>query len=150
MCRCAALNQYPACLTVARADHARAFARFDQRFFASSLLAVIFSCFKMVVGLGPLRTAALCLLLAYCIEAFAPQLSPSTRRSAATALAAKKRSTEESVLANFVATSALAAALTFGVVASPALADEYGRETEAPTLFTGENVMVGSFSLGCL
>ena len=45
-----------------------------------------------------------------------------------------------------VATSALAAALAFGVAtgAAPAWADEFGRETEAPTLFTGENVMVSS------
>ena len=102
----------------------------------------------------PLRTAALCLLLACSVVAFAPQHSTS-QRPAATALAANKgppSPEEKSAVSNVVATSALAVALAFGIVASPALADEYGRETEAPTMFTGENVMVGfifGVCIGC-
>ena len=113
---------------------------------------------KMVTGsLHVLvRSAVYCLLVCAacftCIEAFAPRLSLSPRRSAAMALhvAAEKQLAKESVVSNVVATSALAVALTVGIVASPAFADEYGRETEAPTLFTGENVMVGWLSFGSL
>jgi hypothetical protein len=38
--------------------------------------------------------------------------------------------------------SALIVLASFALVTSPVHADEYGRETEAPTLFTGETTMV--------
>lgn len=41
----------------------------------------------------------------------------------------------------FVASAILVSTLAIGDT-TPALADEYGVETEAPTLFTGESVMV--------
>lgn len=41
--------------------------------------------------------------------------------------------------ANFFVGAALMSAIAIG---GPAFADEYGKETEAPTLFTGETVMV--------
>lgn len=44
-------------------------------------------------------------------------------------------------LEKFVASAILVSTLTIGII-TPALADEYGVETEAPTLFTGESVMV--------
>ena len=43
-------------------------------------------------------------------------------------------------IGNILASAALISAIAIG--SNPALADEYGKETEAPTLFTGETVMV--------
>jgi hypothetical protein len=43
-------------------------------------------------------------------------------------------------IGSFLASAALISAIALG--SNPVLADEYGRETEAPTLFTGETVMV--------
>ena len=46
----------------------------------------------------------------------------------------------------FVASTILLSTLVLGSsTMMPALADEYGVETEAPTLFTGESVMVGLY-----
>jgi len=89
-----------------------------------------------------LTPAAVCvLLLAGSVNAFSPG---NARAYPGTALAAagNTESHAASKLSSVVATSAFAVALTLGIAAAPALADEYGRETEAPTLYTGENVMV--------
>lgn len=53
----------------------------------------------------------------------------------------------ENNVGKFLATAAL---VTTIVVAGPAFADEYGKETEAPTLFTGETVMVSYNCMCCL
>jgi hypothetical protein len=45
----------------------------------------------------------------------------------------------KNLVGNFLASAAM---MTVIAVGGPALADEYGKETEAPTLFTGETVMV--------
>jgi len=87
--------------------------------------------------------AAFCvLLMTGSANAFSPG---NTHAYPGTALSAAGESTEShaaSKLSSVVATSAFAVALSLGIAAAPALADEYGRETEAPTLYTGENVMV--------
>ena len=46
---------------------------------------------------------------------------------------------EKNVVGHFLASAAIMTAIAMG---GPALADEVGKETEAPTLFTGETVMV--------
>ena len=45
----------------------------------------------------------------------------------------------QKMVGHFLASAAMMTAIAIG---GPALADEYGKETEAPTLFTGETVMV--------
>jgi hypothetical protein len=45
----------------------------------------------------------------------------------------------QKMVGHFFASAAIMTAIAVG---GPALADEYGKETEAPTLFTGETVMV--------
>jgi len=87
---------------------------------------------------------ALCVLLTtISVNAFSPTLHGNVHACPGTALAAaNKESHAASKLSNVVATSVVAVALTLGIAAAPALADEFGRETEAPTLFTGENVMI--------
>lgn len=46
---------------------------------------------------------------------------------------------EKNVVGHFLASAAIMTAIAMG---GPALADEVGKETEAPTLFTGETVMI--------
>jgi len=50
------------------------------------------------------------------------------------------------VLKTFSLTSLIICSIAVQSIISPVYADEYGRETEAPTFFTGENVMVRYFS----
>ena len=50
---------------------------------------------------------------------------------------------QEKWIGNLLVSAALISVIAIG--ANPALADEYGKETEAPTLFTGETVMVSGF-----
>jgi hypothetical protein len=45
----------------------------------------------------------------------------------------------QKMVGHFLVSAAIMSAIAVG---GPALADEYGKETEAPTLFTGETVMV--------
>jgi hypothetical protein len=52
-------------------------------------------------------------------------------------------SAHEKCIGNLLVSAALISAIAIGP--NPALADEYGKETEAPTLFTGETVMVSGF-----
>ena len=47
-----------------------------------------------------------------------------------------------SALTDRAARAAVVASLLTAAIVFPAFADEYGKETEAPTLFTGETVMV--------
>eukprot|EP00978_Attheya_sp_CCMP212_P001518 scaffold3150_cov51-Attheya_sp.AAC.10 len=70
------------------------------------------------------------------------QTSTCTRMSAASS--DDKSLDLEQTLRGFVIASALAVTTFSGIVGMPqsALADEYGQERDAPTLFTGETVMI--------
>lgn len=74
-------------------------------------------------------------LVATSTHAFAPghQSRPATSLSA----------TRRNDAGNFLVTAALVSAIAIG---GPVFADEYGVETEAPTLFTGETVMVSYYT----
>ena len=85
------------------------------------------------------------LLAVTLVASFAP---PNTRPSPRHVDLAASTTKVVDVWSKFLGSAVLVASL---VVAAPAWADEIGRETEAPTLFTGESVMVsGIFHHRCL
>jgi len=81
-------------------------------------------------------TAAL--LLSCCFSSGVIAFTATTTNSNA-------RTTTTQLNANNLGKIMASALLVSTALASPVLADEYGVETEAPTLFTGETVMVRLF-----
>jgi hypothetical protein len=76
-------------------------------------------------------------LVATSTHAFTTSPGHQSPRPATTSLSARRNDA-----GNFFITAALVSAIAIG---GPVFADEYGVETEAPTLFTGETVMVRYF-----
>jgi hypothetical protein len=73
------------------------------------------------------------------VDAPAKLIPPPERAVAKKKAAAAHVNSSHHVFGKFLATAAVVSAFAFGGLAG---ADEIGRETEAPTLFTGETVMV--------
>lgn len=74
--------------------------------------------------------------------AFTPRVNPMGVPPVASESVVSETMKEHKIVSNVLKTTAAAALASMIFFTGPALADEFGRETEAPTFFTGETQMV--------
>jgi hypothetical protein len=96
-----------------------------------------------------LQSSVLCLVVLSTLTPSASTFQTPSRSHASTGLHAQKQDFDLNALGKTAAAVMVAVALS----TSPVYADEYGRETEADTMFTGETTEVRTFevfgSLSC-
>lgn len=88
------------------------------------------------------QSSTLCLAVLAVLTPVASTFQTTSRSGAQTCLHAQKKGMDLQILGK----SAAAVMTAFILSTSPVYADEYGRETEADTLFTGETSLVSSLA----